>query len=354
MVDEDDRTEETKDQVGGRNNCQEAETAGTQQKLDSSERNASINGKTVRGHSMAKDVDESGGEKEDQQKKATNYQNGNKVAQEDENVSKEMEDQEENYGIRKIDEKECQKEENVIEKSDENDGQKDEDLVKRSDEQDGEKQENVIKGGDEMDGQKEEDVIKRGDEMDGQKEEDVIKGSDEMDGQKEEDVIKGSDEMDGQKEEDVIKRSNEKDGQKEEDVIKGSEMDGQKEEDVIKGGDEMDGQKEEDVIKGSNEIDDQKEEDVIKGSDEMDGQKEEGVIDRCAGQQHDSDRGKENANRIPNPEEVITSERRKVRLKDILRSCVAQVKCPYIIYYFLFFGLQEFLTYLFTKRRGKD
>ena len=61
-----------------------------------------------------------------------------KVAQEDENVSKEMEDQEENYVIRKIDEKECQKEENVIEKSDENDGQKDEDLIKRSDEQDGE------------------------------------------------------------------------------------------------------------------------------------------------------------------------------------------------------------------------
>ena len=130
-------------------------------------------------------------------------------------------------------------------------------------------------------------------------------------------------------------------------------MDDQKEEDVIKGSNEMDDQKEEDVIKGGDEMDGQRQEDVIKGSDVMDGPKEEGVIDRCGGQQHDFDRGKENA-RIPNPEEVITSKRRKVRLKDILRSCVAQVKCPYIIYYFLFFGLQEFLTYLFAKRRGKD
>ena len=81
MVDEHDRTEKTKDQVGGRNNCQEAETAGTQQKLDSSERNASINGKTVRGHSMTKQkyVDESGGKKEDQQKNAFNHENGNTV-----------------------------------------------------------------------------------------------------------------------------------------------------------------------------------------------------------------------------------------------------------------------------------
>ena len=100
---------------------------------------------------------------------------------------------------------------------------------------------------------------------------------------------------------------------------KGSdEMDCQKQEDVIKGSDEMDCQKQEDVTKGSDEKDSQKQEDLIKGSDEKDSQKEEAVNDRCAGQQHDFDRRKDNTNKIPDREEVITSKRRKVRLKDTL------------------------------------
>ena len=192
---------------------------------------------------------------------------GNKMVQEDENVSKEMEDQEENFVNGKTDEKECHKEEN---------------MTKRSDEKEGQRQEDVIKGSDEKDGERHEDVMK---------------GSDEMDDEKQENVITGSDKKDGQKQENVIKRNGEMDGQKQA-------------EDVIKGNDEMDGQKKEDVIKES---------------DDKDGQKEEGVIDRCAGQQHDFDRRKENANRIPNPEEVITSKRRKVRLKDIIRNCMAEV-----------------------------
>ena len=70
---------------------------------------------------------------------------------------------------------------------------------------------------------------------------------------------------------------------------------------------------------------------MIRGSDEKDCQKQEDVIDRCAGQQHDFDRRKGNANKIPDREEVITSKRRKVRLKDILRNCVAQLNNPYVI-----------------------
>ena len=79
------------------------------------------------------------------------------------------------------------------------------------------------------------------------------------------------------------------------------------------------------------------------------------MIDRCAGQQHDFDGGKDNASKIPDPKEVSTSKRKKVRLKDILRNCMAQVNCPFVIHYyfflflFFFFGLQEFLMHLFEK-----
>ena len=71
------------------------------------------------------------------------------------------------------------------------------------------------------------------------------------------------------------------------------------------------------------------------------------MIDRSAGQQHDVDTRKKNANSIPNPEQVITSKRRKVRLKDILRNCVAEVNYPYV--FILVFGLQEFLMHLLKK-----
>ena len=85
---------------------------------------------------------------------------------------------------------------------------------------------------------------------------------------------------------------------------------------------------------------------MIRGSDEMDCQRQEDVIGRCAGQQHEFDRRKGNANKIPHREEVITSKRRKVRLKDILRNCVAQVNYLYVIYYL-------FLMYLFEKDEVK-
>ena len=60
---------------------------------------------------------------------------------------------------------------------------------------------------------------------------------------------------------------------------------------------------------------------MIRGSDEKDCQKQEDVIDRCAGQQHDFDRRKGNANKIPDREEVITSKRRKVRGSTKLPVC---------------------------------
>ena len=81
LLDEYDRREQTTGQVGGINNCQEAEITGSQQNLDTGERSTDNNGKTVRGHSMTKQPekdkynDESDGKKEDQQKKSTNYEN---------------------------------------------------------------------------------------------------------------------------------------------------------------------------------------------------------------------------------------------------------------------------------------
>ena len=99
------------DQAGSlRNGHKNEESAGTDQKLDSSERNNNSIEKTIRAHSIDKQkekrVDDNGEKKEDQQRNGVNYENGNEVVQEDNNISNEEEDQEENYVIGKINEKE--------------------------------------------------------------------------------------------------------------------------------------------------------------------------------------------------------------------------------------------------------
>ena len=256
---EPDTREQPEDQASGRNDCKKAETASTQRKLGSSERNNNSNDRTISAHSIDKQkekrVNENGKKKEDKQKNGVNYENGKEVVDQ-EDVSNEKEGQEENYAIRKINEKE------------------------------GEKRENVVKRSYEKEGQTQEGATKRSDEKEGQNEEDVIKRSDEKEGQNEEDVIKSDDE---------------------------------------------EGQKQEDVIKISDVKEDQNEQDMIDNSDEKKGQKEGDLFVRSVGQQHDFDSMKGNANEIPDPEEVSLPKRMKVRLKDILRNCMAQVNCSFVI-----------------------
>ena len=138
------------DQAGSlRNGHKNKGSAGTEQKLDSSERNNNSNDKTIWVHSIDKQkekrVDDNGERKEDQQKNGVKYENGNEVVQEDNNVSDEEEGQVEFYVIGKIIDKGDEKPENVIKGSDEKDGQRQEDVIKGSDRKDGQTQEGVTK-----------------------------------------------------------------------------------------------------------------------------------------------------------------------------------------------------------------
>ena len=96
FLDEPDTRERMNDQAGSlRDGHKNEESAGTEQKLDSSERNNNNIDKTIRAHSIDKQkekrVDDNGEKKEDQQKKGVNYDNGNEVVQEDNNASNEEE-----------------------------------------------------------------------------------------------------------------------------------------------------------------------------------------------------------------------------------------------------------------------
>ena len=55
------------------------------------------------------------------------------------------------------------------------------------------------------------------------------------------------------------------------------------------------------------------------------------MLERSVEQQHDFDSTKGNANKIPDPKDSRLWKRSgKVRLKDILRNCVAQVNCSLV------------------------
>ena len=104
FLDEPDTGKRMIDQAGSlRNGHKNEETAGTEQKLDSSERNNCYNSidKTFRAHSIDKQKEKRVDDmmvkrKKTSRKKCVNYENGNQVVQEDNNVSNEEEGQEEN------------------------------------------------------------------------------------------------------------------------------------------------------------------------------------------------------------------------------------------------------------------
>ena len=66
------------------------------------------------------------------------------------------------------------------------------------------------------------------------------------------------------------------------------------------------------------------------------------MLERSVEQQHDFDSMKGNANKIPDPKDSRLSKRSKVRLKDILRNCVAQVNCSLVV------TIHDFLFLRFT------
>ena len=84
-------------------------------------------------------------------------------------------------------------------------------------------------------------------------------------------------------------------------------------------------------LKRSDEKEDQEEKDTIDNSAEKEGQKDGDVLGRSVQQQHDFYSMKGNANTFPDLKDSRISKRSKVRLKDILRSCVAQVNCSFVI-----------------------
>ena len=114
---------------------------------------------------------------------------------------------------------------------------------------------------------------------------------------------------------------------------------------MIKRNDEKKGEKQGYVIKRSDEKENQKEKDTIDNSDEKKGQKEGNMLERRVGQQHDFDSKKGSTNNIPDPKDVSLSKRRKVRLKDILRNCMAQVNCSFVII------IHDFLFLCCTTRK---
>ena len=73
------------------------------------------------------------------------------------------------------------------------------------------------------------------------------------------------------------------------------------------------------------------------------------MLERSVQYQHDfdSDSMKGNANKIPDPKDSRLSKRSKVRLKDILRNCVAQVNsgCSFVI-------TRDFLFFCSTTREA--
>ena len=86
-------------------------------------------------------------------------------------------------------------------------------------------------------------------------------------------------------------------------------------------------------LKRCDEKEDQEEKDTIDNSAEKESQKEGDVLERSVEQQHDFDSMKGNANKIPDPKDSRLSKRSRVRSKDILRNCVAQVNsgCSFVI-----------------------
>ena len=68
------------------------------------------------------------------------------------------------------------------------------------------------------------------------------------------------------------------------------------------------------------------------------------MLERSVEQQHDFDSMKDNANKIPDPKDSRLSKKSKVRLKDILRNCVAQLNCSLVV------TIHDFLLLRFTIR----
>ena len=115
-------------------------------------------------------------------------------------------------------------------------------------------------------------------------------------------------------------------------MIRGSdEEEGQNDEDVVKGNYENECKKQEDVLKRSDEEEDREEKDTIGNSAEKESQKDGDMLERSVQQQHDSDIKKGNVIKFPDLKDSRISKRSKVRLKGILRSCVGQVNCSFVI-----------------------
>ena len=108
-------------------------------------------------------------------------------------------------------------------------------------------------------------------------------------------------------------------------IKRSDQQESQNERDVIKRNDEKECEKQEDILKRSDEKEDQEEKDTIDNSAEKESQKDEDVLEGSVRQQHDFDSIKGNANKIPEPKDSRLSKRSKVRSKDILGNCVAQV-----------------------------
>ena len=74
------------------------------------------------------------------------------------------------------------------------------------------------------------------------------------------------------------------------------------------------------------------------------------MLEKSVEQQHDFESRKGNANKIPDPKDSRLSKRSKVRLKDIVRNCVVQVNCSFVIiihdFLFLYFTTREDLSCL--------
>ncbi|XP_067051731.1 uncharacterized protein [Acropora muricata] len=122
--DEPDTRKRMIDQAGSlRNGHKNEETAGTEQKLDSSERNNNSIDKTFRAHSIDK--------------------------QKEKRVDDMMGDEKQKDVINGRDEKEGQTQEGVTKRSDEQEGQNERDMINRNDEKECEKQEDVLKRSDE-------------------------------------------------------------------------------------------------------------------------------------------------------------------------------------------------------------
>ena len=114
---------------------------------------------------------------------------------------------------------------------------------------------------------------------------------------------------------------------------------------MINRNDEKECEKQDDVLKISDENEDLEQKDTTDIRAKKESQKDGDVLERSVEQQHDFESMKGNAINISDPKDTRLWKRSgKVRLKDILRNCVAQVNCSLVV------TIHDFLLLRFTIR----